>query len=519
MDASRADALAAAPQVGIGGVAPARRRLGLPTKIAYGFGSLAYGIKDNGFSTLLLLFYNQVVGLSAALVGLAIFIALVLDAFIDPLVGYASDRLRTRWGRRHPFMYASAIPVGVLYLLLWNPPVGAPQGVILAYLVCVAILVRTAISCYEVPSAALTPELTSDYHERTSVLGWRYLFGWIGGIGMLMLAFLVFLAPSARFPVGQLNPVGYRHYAVFAAALMTGSILLSAWGTHGEIKRLPPQPRSEDRLSGLARGMLGVLRNRAFAVLLVAGVLSYTVQGLNYALSTYFNTFLWGFGASTLAVFSVCVLVGVGLAFALASAASRRWGKRLAVVGATGAYIVIGAVPLVLRLLGLFPANGDPLLLPLLMLDTVVATAFGVAGAILGQSMIADVVEDDQARTGKRQEGLFFAGSFFMQKCVSGLGLLLSGAILSLVRFPVGATPGHVPAAVITHLILIYVGAMVVLGLTAAAVLSRFPLSEADHNARLDMLAEASLGPTLPGSETGEAAWEAQSAAAASPPP
>ena len=488
--------------IAAGVVVPQTRRLGFQTKLTYGLGSLAYGIKDNGFSTLLLLFYNQVVGLPAGLVGLAIFIALVLDAVIDPLVGQLSDRLRTRWGRRHPFMYASAIPVGLLYLLLWNPPVGAPTLVSLGYLVGVAILVRTAISCYEVPSAALTPELTTDYHERTSILGYRYVFGWIGGMGMLLLAFIVFLAPTARFPLGQLNPAGYRHYAVWAASLMTGSILLSALGTHGEIERLPQAPPRRIGDVGPFKGIWRALKNRGFSVLLLAGMFSYTVQGLNYALSTYFNTFLWRFPASTLAIFTVCVLAGVGLAFGFASVVSRRIGKRRTTVWATGSYIVIASAPLLLRYFGLFPANGDPLLLILLMADTVVATMLGVAGAILGSSMMSDVIEDHQVRTGEREEGLFFAGSFFMQKCVSGLGLLLSGAILAAVRFPAKALPGRVPGAVMDHLILVYVAATVVLGLVSAAVLARFPLSEADHKARLETLMQAARqAAALPASE------------------
>jgi len=91
------------------------------TKLLYGFGSVAFGIKDQGFAYLLLLYYNQVLGLPEDWIGLGILVALVLDAFIDPVVGYASDNLHSRWGRRHPFMYAAALPVAVSYYLLWTP--------------------------------------------------------------------------------------------------------------------------------------------------------------------------------------------------------------------------------------------------------------------------------------------------------------------------------------------------------------------------------------------------------------
>ncbi len=170
---------------------------------------------------------------------------------------------------------------------------------------------------------------------------------------------------------------------------------------------------------------------------------AYTNQGLTFALNTYFNTFLWGLPASCLAVFTLRVIVGVVLAFMLATYASRYWDKRHAAVWCALLYIVFATAPLFLRTVGWFPANGNPVLLPLLMASIVFAVAVSVAGAILGASVMSDVVEDSHARTGLRQEGLFFAGSFFMQKCVSGFGLFLSGAILTVVR----SRPEPCPAA------------------------------------------------------------------------
>ncbi len=96
-------------------------RTSLATRIAYGFGSVAYGVKESGFSYFLLLFYGTVVGVEPGLVGLAILIALVVDAISDPVVGYLSDHWRSRWGRRHPFMYAAGIPVSVSYFLVLEP--------------------------------------------------------------------------------------------------------------------------------------------------------------------------------------------------------------------------------------------------------------------------------------------------------------------------------------------------------------------------------------------------------------
>jgi GPH family glycoside/pentoside/hexuronide:cation symporter len=110
------------------------------------------------------------------------------------------------------------------------------------------------------------------------------------------------------------------------------------------------------------------------------------------------------------------------------------------------------------------------------------------------------VVEDAQSRTGERREGLFFAGSFFMQKCVTGIGLFLSGAILSAVGFPDKAEPGRVAIPVLNHLIVIYCAMVVVLATCGFLVLRRFPLGgRAEHDRRLSEIAAA--GMILPGSE------------------
>ena len=196
-------------------------------KLAHGFGAAAFGIKNNGFDYFLLLFYGTVIGLEPGLVGLAIFIALVFDAISDPLVGYWSDNFKSRWGRRHPFMYAAALPVGLSYFLLWNPPDLSQMGLFL-YLTVLAVLIRTFITFYETPSSALLPELSRDYDERTSLQSYRLFFGWTGGNMMSILMFGVILTG----PLGMRDRAGFETYGVIAGVLLVVAILVSAIGTH-----------------------------------------------------------------------------------------------------------------------------------------------------------------------------------------------------------------------------------------------------------------------------------------------
>src|SRR5436190_14657058 len=150
-------------------------KMSFQQKALFGMGSAAFGVKDGGFNTFLLIFYSQIVGLPARWVGLAILIATVVDAVSDPFIGAVSDRWRSPNGRRHPFMFATAIPTAVLFFLLWNPPAWSEQATFF-YLLSISIMLRIAIACYEIPSAALIPELTRDYDERTSILAHRLFY-------------------------------------------------------------------------------------------------------------------------------------------------------------------------------------------------------------------------------------------------------------------------------------------------------------------------------------------------------
>lgn len=455
--------------------------------LAYGFGSVAYGVKDNGFQTFLLLFYNQVMGLPAMSVGTAIMLALVVDAFIDPVIGAASDRTRHRWGRRHPWMYASAIPIALGWLLLWNPP-EMSQAAMLGWVFATSIVVRSAVSAYEVPSAALTPELSADYDERTRIISYRYVFGWVGGLAMLVMAYSMFLVPEPGQPNGLLNRGGYQAYAVTGAVLMFVAILLSAWGTHHEIGRLPKPEIERLSLRQIAAELVQTIRNRAFVILMAAGLCVYVAQGISFALSNYFYNFVWELRGGALMLLPAALMTGVLIAFAIGPRLSARLGKRRAgsVLAALGTLLL--TLPYWLRLLGAFPAVGSPLLVPALFGILIVNIGCGVAAMIIGGSMMADVVEQSEITTGRRSEGVFFAGGFFVQKCSSGIGIFLAGSILAVAGFPAEAQPGAVSVGTIDRLTVIFCAAYLALGLTAAWFYSRFPFGRDEHEQHLSEL-------------------------------
>ncbi len=466
------------------------------TKIFYGFGSVAYGVKDNGFQTILLPFYNQVVHLPPQLVGAAIAIALMFDALVDPLVGQISDNLRTRWGRRHPLMYAAALPVAVSYLLLWNPPHWS-QGALFAYLVVVAIITRTFITFYEVPSSALVPELTEDYDQRTSFISYRVFFGWYGGMTMLVLAYLVFLQPDATHKVGQLNGTGYSHYGITASFVMFFAILISAWGTHKFIPQFRIAPAQRKSLSQYAREMIATFSNRAFVILMIGGIFFNMAVGLVFALNFYVQTYFWLLNASQLSILALSTFLAVLLAFLVSPAISLRLGKKLATIVMFNVGLVISMAPLVLAFAGVMPPNGSSKLVSILFAFSAVSGMLTIGASILLISMLADVVEASEISTGRRSEGLFFAGSSLLQKVVSGFGLFAAGAVLWAVGFPDNAVPGQVDPAIVNHFIFVYVPLVLVLFVIAMAILWLFPITRESHRETLRTLA-AEVGEAAP---------------------
>lgn len=286
---------------------------------------------------------------------------------------------------------------------------------LVAYLIVTAILIRTFITFYEIPSTALSAELSPNYDERTRLISYRFLFGWIGGLAMYALALLVFLKPEAG-SVGQLNADGYRNYGLCAAVLMLAAILVSALATHHRIPTLPRPAREPILLRRLTGQMLGTLSHRTFLFILGASFFNAMALGLAFSINLYFVTYFWQFSAPQIALLGASSLIVAVIAFWAAPRVSAGANKRTATVVLILAGAIVTVAPVSLRLAGLFPGNGTAILYWLVFAANVIGLGFGITGQIQSNSMIADVVEDSELRTGRRQEGLFFAAAAFVNK-------------------------------------------------------------------------------------------------------
>ncbi len=467
-----------------GGAGIITGKLPMRLKLIQGFGAVAFGVKDNGFSFFLLIFYNQVLGMDAALVSVALLIALLVDAVVDPILGNLSDRTYTQWGRRLPWLYAAPIPLAFCWVLMWSPPSGEAPS--FAGLVLIAIAVRVLLSACEVPSISLVPEITADYDERTTLFRYRAMGGWIGGLGMMVLAYTVFM-PGAE---GLLQQDGYLAFGIFGAILMAVSVIGSAWGQHRLVARLPATKPAPFTIKGAFSEITEAFSERAFLIFAAGGLAAYVHQGMTFSITNYLNLFVWQLTRDQLILYPLVLFASVVLMFVMIGPLHRRFGKAKSAAIAMITGTAIGITPFALLLLGMWPQPGSAASTGLFYGFVLIANALGIISLVSATSMIAEIVEAFEERTNRRAEGSFYSGNWLVQKCATGAGIFASGQIIALSQLATDAAPGGVPQHVIHDLVIYYCGTMLLLAVIAAWWLVRFPITREEHEARVNRLAE-----------------------------
>ncbi|MBW2416605.1 MAG: MFS transporter [Deltaproteobacteria bacterium] len=470
------------------------RTLSVPTKFAFGMGQAAEGIKNSAFNIFVLFYYNQVLGLSGTYTGLALGIAIVFDAITDPLAGSLSDRARTRWGRRHPFMFASAFPLAFTFFMLFAPPEGLGQVALFGWLTTFAVLVRGSMTAYHIPHLALGAEIAADYNDRSSVFAYSTLLGWAGGITCGFVAYTVFFPSVPEFENGLLNPAGYPPFAAWFGGAMVLTILYCCWGTRKEIPYLPVplEPPPPFSVGAIVRELASVFRSRSFLAIffgLLMGALVLSIEGV---FSAYMGVHFWGLPTEMIRFIPLGAAVGLIVAFILTPLFTRWFDKRNAIVICAVVAIVNANIPVCLRLLGVswFPENGDPLLVPILIGSAFIGGSFAPVIFTTINSVFADICDEFELDTGRRVEGIVYATRAFALKAATGLGSMIGGIVLDLIRFPSNALPGAVDPDVIFRLGVAQGPATSVFTLLSLLFYFQYKLDRKKHAKIVEALAE-----------------------------
>ena len=405
-------------------------------KINYSIGAIPNGIKTDTFTFFLLFFYSNIIGLNPGLAGSAIFIALCVDAFTDPLMGTISDRTNSSFGRRHPYMFISFIPMSLGYIFLFAPRQDwdMSQNDLFVWMTIFTILTRIGMTLFDIPHRAFGGEVTKNYEERTLLMSWREMIAWVAGLSNAFLGYGIFFASTPEYPQGQLNPDAWLPFAITGAIVMVITVLYSSFSTKNEVKALSKWSGSIS-LGDILKELKIALGNKSFLIFFFGNLFLSLSWGLANTLTLFVNTYFWEFEATQIKYFLPIYLVATLFAFYLTPRLVDLYDKRLIVLVCIGAVGVLSPAAFIMYNLGLTPEKGSLQLVFFISSFLLFLITFNITGIMVRDSMVGDIADEVELQSGKRQEGILFATVGFMQKLNAGLGSFFAGQVLNIINF------------------------------------------------------------------------------------
>ena len=450
------------------------------TKLSFGVGASGEAATNWIFNALTFFYYNQILGLSGTLAALAVTIGIFSDAMTDPLMGSISDRFRSRFGRRHPFMFAAPAPLVLSIYAIFNPPVGLETWGLFAWFTLFTVLMRTFLTLFAVPHLAMGAELSDDYNERSKVMSYNNIFAYLGGFTMhVFVWFVVF--PS--FTDGQRNHDAYMPIVLMCCLLVAACIFFSAWATRDRIPYLKQPPDDMDHFS-FVRLLLDIrdaIRNRHYMYLLLGLFFLSVMIGTHETLGIYMGTFFWELTPIQIGWLIMGNVIGYTVGFVMSARLHRWFDKRWTIVATAVGLSLFWSAAVTLRLFDLAPANSTWTLVAFIISLGWVASTCGSIINISVMSALADIADEHDLKTGRRQEGIFYSARTFFAKATNGVGHVVAGIALDLIEFPTRAVPGTIASEKIFALGIIDGPFAMVWGLIAAVFYAGYRITKTYH--------------------------------------
>ncbi len=458
-------------------------RTTVPTMAAYGVGGIPDSIKNFSWDLFVLFMYTQVYGLSGTLTGIAILIALAVDAVSDPYAGFLSDRAQgLKFGRRHTFMMFAVIPFGLSFYALFAPPDGLGQGGLFLWLLIFAILNRLFITVYHVPFKAVGAELSRDVGVRPRIMAFGNIGLTAARIGMPFLAFGYFFLESAEYSRGQLDPANYAPFAATFAAIAMVAMMLSIAGTLKPVRGIerlePPEPKPRigplEALRAVVSAMTvtpNVRRSLLLAIVVFFSIVSISV------LKVHLVTFLWQTPADLTSWLVSAQYIGAGIGGFVLPFVVKAIDRKLCIAVGMSGFCALSGLAVLLPVFGLLPPAASRELAYALI------GIFFCAGLLLGvylitiASLAADVADEHEVNTGKRQQALISGFGSFAIKVADAVMTFLTGIYLDIIAFPANAQVGEVPQEKVEALAYFSAGFCLLGAVLVLLVVSRFDIS------------------------------------------
>ena len=386
-------------------------------------------------------------GLSGTLTGLAIAISIIWDGISDPMIGAWSDRLRSRIGRRHPLMIAAVIPMAAGFVMLYGPPgsVLSDQGQLFTWLLISILLVRTALTFFMVPYLALGAEITDDYHERTQLAAVRTNMAWI--IGTLVSATaLIFLFKEENGLDGRFLIDNYHFFGWVNGLLVVLFSVICIAGTWQYIPKIASGKGHAD--SNMLHDIFITFRNKNFLYMVMMDMAVGGIGSITASLLMVTYIYFWQLDATQTSILFAGPIIVAILLVAVFSGFLNRLFEKQQLLRLTCALTTINLLWLTpLKLFDLLPDNST-VVFALIYFNWAIHMTMTILRVITVHSMLADIVDEQELATGKRQEGVIFAAAFFSAKFISGFGYLIAGPFLDLIGLQAGAQPDEVSSTV-----------------------------------------------------------------------
>ena len=405
-------------------------------KINYSIGAIANGIKTDAFTFFLLFFYSRVIGLDPLLASSAIALALIIDSITDPLMGAISDRTKTRFGRRHPYMFVSFLPITIFYILLFSPQESweLSQNQLFWWMFLCATFTRIGITLFEVPHRSFGAEISNDYHERTKLFSWRELFAWTAGISNAFFAYFVFFRSTPEYPQGQLNPEAYFDLALLGGFVMAVSVIFSTISTRNEVNNLSSW-EGTTQLTQILNEIRIALTNKSFLIFFFGNLSLSICWGLLNNLTLFINTDFWGLKGKQITIFLFIYFFSAFIAFALTPKLVKIFDKRNFVMICIFGVAFSSPIAFISYNLGITPDKGSTELVFFLCVPLFFVTLLSIMGNMTRDSMIGDIADEVELNSGRRQEGILYSSVSFIQKVNTAIGSITAGAVLSFIDY------------------------------------------------------------------------------------
>ena len=409
-------------------------------KFLYASGAVANGVKTDGFTFFLLFFYSNVIGLSPALASLAIFIALLIDAFTDPVMGAISDRTNHRLGRRHPYFLLGIIPMGLSYFMLFSIQSSweLTQQQLFFWMLAFTAMTRLGMTVFDVPHRSLGSEMSRSYAERTSIFAAREMFGWAGGLFNALLAYTVFFKDTPEYIPGTQNPEPWIYFGMTGTILMCISVLITYFGTL-KYSNSSSNIKASFNLKLIISQIYIALKNKSFLIFFFGYLFIAVGWGLNSSLQLYMNTYFWEFKSIMIAAFLGIYALSTLTAFLIVPRLVLHIEKRSILLIAIAIAALIPPIPIFLFLNNLIPDAGSWNLFFTLAPFIYIANTCLSSSAIVRESMLGDISDEVELDSKIGQQGLMYASSSLIGKLNTGLGILVAGLALELIGFPRGS--------------------------------------------------------------------------------